>query len=78
MGFITAGIVTAMTGSGVTTGPEMICDDPRPPAEKLLSERMPLQRLTIYLTMQPVQLSKQMSDAVHAAILRSFEHQYHI
>jgi hypothetical protein len=78
MDIITAGIVTAMTGGGPMIVPQIICDEPRPPVERLLSERMPMQRLWIQVSVQPTQLSAEMSDAVHAAILRSFEHQYHI
>lgn len=78
MGIISAGIATAMTGSGVMVVPEIICQEPRPAAEKLLSERMPLPRLIINVTMQPVNISTSMNDAIHSAILRSFEHRYHI
>ena len=67
-----------MTGGGVMVVPEMICHEPQPAVEKLLSERMPLQRLIIHVTTQPAVISTQMKDAIHSAILRSFEHRYHI
>jgi hypothetical protein len=78
VGIISVGIATAMTGSGVMVVPEIICEEPRPPVEKLLSDRMPLRRLIINVTMQPVAISAAMNDAIHSAILRSFELQYHI
>ena len=59
------------------TVPDIVCQEPLP-VEKLLSERMPLKRLTIHLTSQPAVISRQMSDAIHTAILRSFEHRYHL
>jgi hypothetical protein len=78
VGIIAAGLATAMTGGGVMVVPEMICHDPQPAVEKLLSERMPLQRLIIQVTMQPAGISTQMRNAIHSAILRTFEHRYHI
>lgn len=78
MGLISTTLASAISTGGALYAAPVTFPTDQPKEYTLLSSSMPLDRLLIKLTVQNFEISPELGDVIHSAILRGFEHQYHI